>query len=210
MKPYFEAAGVTIFHGDSRAIVPFIDGVNAVVMDPPYGSGYAANPIVGKGKSESNHEDQGWDDAPHDFVIELSRYANYCAIWGGNYYPLTPSRGWLSWLKSDAPPSMASIELCWTNIDMNARQISWSIGATNAERVGHPTQKPYRVMAWTMDQCRIPEGSLVLDPYMGSGTTGIACIRTNRRFIGIDISEEFCETAARRVERELQQGVLAF
>ena len=72
----------------------------------------------------------------------------------------------------------------------------------------HPTQKPVVVMTWCMEQAKVPEGATVLDPYMGSGTTAIACIRTGRRFIGIEIDPVHFATAVKRVRAELAQGVL--
>jgi DNA modification methylase len=83
-----------------------------------------------------------------------------------------------------------------------------SISATNGERVGHPTQKPVRLMQWCMDQARIPEGATVLDPFMGSGTTAVACHRTGRKFIGIEKDARYFEIARKRLENELRQGLL--
>jgi site-specific DNA-methyltransferase (adenine-specific) len=109
---------------------------------------------------------------------------------------------------SGAVPTMANAELAWTNLDQNTRLISHSIASTNAERVGHPTQKPVAVMAWTMEQCKIPPGSTVLDPYMGSGTTGIACLRTGRNFIGIERDAAHYKTACDRIAHELDGALL--
>jgi len=194
---------VTIIHGDCRDVLPV--ACDAVVTDPPYGIGFAAKPTTGGRKRGQGRE--RWDDEPAD-VRGLLALAGCVVIWGGNYYGLPPTRGWLSWFKPDAPPSMASLELCWTSRDMNARQISHSIAATNGERVGHPTQKPVRVMTWCMEQARVPEGALVLDPFAGSGSTGVACIRTGRRFIGIEKSAEYFQIAKDRLIRELAQGLL--
>ena len=149
----------------------------------------------------------GWDDEPAD-VSGLLELAPLVAIWGGNYYPLPPSRGWLVWHKPDAVPSMSNAELAWTNQDRNTRQISWTIAATNAERLGHPTQKPVRVMAWTLEQLGVPKGATVLDPYMGSGTTGIACIRLGMNFIGIERDAAHYKTACDRIAHELDGQLL--
>ena len=69
----------------------------------------------------------------------------------------------------------------------------------------HPTQKPVIVMAWTLEQLKVPIGATVLDPFMGSGTTAIACIRTGRKFIGIEIDQGYFKIACDRIRRELQQ-----
>jgi len=194
---------VTIIRGDCRAVLPL--ACDAVVTDPPYGIGFAAQPT--KWQRRAGQKPEAWDDEPAD-VRGLLDLAECVAIWGGNYFGLPPTRGWLSWFKPDAPPSMASLELCWTSRDMNARQISHSIAATNGERVGHPTQKPVRVMQWCMDQVGIPEGATVLDPFMGSGSTAVACHRTGRKFIGIEIDAGHFDTARQRLENELRQGLL--
>lgn len=76
------------------------------------------------------------------------------------------------------------------------------------EPIIHPTQKPVELMAWCMEQAKVPEGALVLDSYMGSGTTGIACIRTGRRFVGIEKDPTHYATALKRITDELAQGDL--
>jgi len=194
---------VTIIRGDCRDVLPV--ECDAVVTDPPYGIGFAAQPT--KWQRRAGQKPEEWDDKPAD-VAGLMGLSECVVIWGGNYYGLPPTRGWLSWFKPDAPPSMASMELAWTSRDMNARQISHSIAATNAERVGHPTQKPVRVMAWCMEQARVPENALVLDPFAGSGSTGVACIRTGRRFCGIERDAGHFATMRKRLEKELRQGRL--
>lgn len=204
--PGWASDSVTLYCADCRDVLPQIGKVDAVITDPPYGIDYAANPIVGKGKTASNHAPKEWDGGPPtELVLGLTAIAPLCVIWGGNYYPFPCTRGWLLWRKPDAPPSMAHGELAWTSLDQNLRVIDWGIAATNAERVGHPTQKPVRVMSWSMEQVRVPDGGTVLDPFMGSGTTAIACIRTNRRFIGIERDPEYFAKAVERIERELAQ-----
>ena len=182
-----------------------VGSVDAVVTDPPYGIGFAAQPT--KWQRRAGHRPRKWDN--QKAVIDLS-IAPLFAIWGGNYYNLPISRGWLAWVKPDAPPSMGDMELCWTNQDMIARTIIHSIGATNAERVGHPTQKPLRVMKWCLDMLRIPLGATVLDPFMGSGTTGVACMQTGRNFIGCEIDAGYFKIAEKRIKDAQQQPLLPF
>jgi DNA modification methylase len=88
---------------------------------------------------------------------------------------------------------------------MNAQLLRCSIASTNPERVGHPTQKPIAVMAWSLG---FVDGETILDPFMGSGTTGVACIRTGRRFIGCEIEPKYAAIAVERMERELAQPCL--
>lgn len=200
-----EAIGnATLYLGDCYEVLGQLGSVDCVVTDPPYGIGFAGQPT--KWQRRAGHAPKAWDDKPAEAIAEIAALGARQAVWGGNYYPLPPSRGWLSWFKPDAPPSMASFELCWTNLDQNARQIVHSIGATNAERVGHPTQKPRAVMEWTLQQ--IGATGLVLDPFMGSGTTGVACANLGHPFIGIEIDERYFEIACGRIEAAQSQGRL--
>lgn len=195
----------TLILGDSEAME--LKKADALITDPPYGIGKdAATRRPSNYQRKAGMLPREWDHEAAE-VSWLLNLAPLVAIWGGNYYQLPPSRGWLVWHKPDAVPTMASAELAWTNQDRNTRQISWSIAATNAERVGHPTQKPVRVMAWTLEELGVPEGATVLDPYMGSGTTGIACMRTGRNFIGIERDAAYYKLACDRFAHELD-GVL--
>lgn len=190
----------TLYLGDCLEILPTLEKVDAVITDPPYGIGFAAQPT--NYQRAAGMRPRAWDDRTVD-VSPLLTIAPTIAIWGGNYYALPPSRGWLSWFKPDAPPSMGSVEFCWTNRNANTRQISHSIAATNGERVGHPTQKPLRVMTWTLEQ--LGGAGIVLDGFMGSGTTGVACMNLGRKFIGIEIEERYFDIACERIENAQRQ-----
>lgn len=173
-----------------------------LLTDPPYGIDFAGQPT--KWQRRAGQQPETWDGAPAPEGIATARSISLRQIiWGGNYYDLPPSRCWLSWFKPDAPPSMGNVEYAWTNLDQNSRQVSVTISATNAERVGHPTQKPESVMRWALAQ--VPASVMtILDPFMGSGTTLVAAKRMGRRAVGIERDERYCEMAARR----LSQGSL--
>ena len=201
--------GVTLYQGDSLEVLPLLEGVDAVITDPPYGEN-AFNGSSTRARFGMCRYDN-WDKRVSDETIKaVVSAAEIVAIWGGNYYAnlLEPSKGWLVWRKPDAVKTMADCELAWTNRRINCSEIIWSIAATNAERIGFAGQKPVRVMGWTMDTVGVAVGSTVLDPFMGSGTTAIACIRTGRNFIGIEKDPEHFETARKRIETELAQGDL--
>ena len=199
-----ECGRVTLYNADCRIVIPTVGAVDAVITDPPYGIGFAAQPTTGARKRGQLKED--WDNQTvDDVVLALPSFAPVCVIWGGNYYQLPCTRGWLMWRKPDAPPSMAHGELAWTNRDRNLRVIDWSISATNRERVGHPTQKPVRVMSWSMEQVGVPVGGVVFDPFAGSGSTAVACIRTGRIFVGVEKDSVHFETATKRLIAELRQ-----
>jgi len=182
--------------GDCREILPLLPPVDLVLTDPPYGI-YACGGKWGK------KADLQWDKVAADNEAQILAAGKVQIIWGGNYLVLPPSRGWLAWRKPDRVPSAADFELAWTSMDMNARLIEQSIAATNAERVGHPTQKPLRVMEWSLSFC--PEAQTVCDPFMGSGTTGVACARMGLQFVGIERERKYFDIACRRIEQAYAQ-----
>ena len=192
---------VRLLLGDCREILPTLGKVDACVTDPPYGIGFAAQPT--KWQRRAGQRAEAWDDITIEGLAEIIARGTKQVVWGGNYYSLPPSRGWLSWYKPDAPPSMGSVEFAWSNLDQNPRQISCSIGATNAERVGHPTQKPLAVMRFTLNE--IGPAETILDPFMGSGTTGVAAVKLGRKFIGIEIHEPYFDIACRRISDAMKQ-----
>lgn len=207
MTPYYEQSGVTIYHGECYDVVESFGlhwgerVFDLLLTDPPYGINFAGEPT--KWQRRAGQQPQTWDVAlPDGLLVSVRAITTHQIIWGGNYFDLpAPQRCWLSWFKPDAPPSMGNVEYAWTNLDQNSRQIAVSIGATNAERVGHPTQKPEAVMRWSLQQA--PESvKTVLDPFMGSGTTLVACKRLGRACVGIEREERYCEIAATRLQQE--------
>lgn len=203
MKPYYSDGLRTIYCGDCREILPQLEVPrdSLLLTDPQYGSGYACDPVCGKGKVRGpEHRSQQWDANTFDGIEDMLSVARFQVIWGGNHYSLPPSRGWLVWYKPDAPPSMASAELAWTNRDMNTRILCHSIAATNAERVGHPTQKPLRLMQWCLSF--FPECHCVVDTFLGTGTGLVAAKQNGLWGIGIELEERYAEIAAHRLEQE--------
>lgn len=210
MKPYYEQDGITIYHGDCRAVLGELyedmrmahRAFDLLLTDPPYGIGFAAQPT--KWQRRAGQAPEQWDaeTAPEGLAFAMT-LCKHQIIFGGNYYDLPIARCWLSWFKPDAPPSMGNVEYAWTNLDQNSRMVSASISATNAERVGHPTQKPEAVIRFALLQAP-QDVKTVLDPFVGSGTTLVACKRLGRAATGIEIEERYCEIAAKR----LSQGAL--
>lgn len=202
IDPYYDHAGITIYHGDCRDILPELEPVDLVLTDPPYGIGFAAQPT--KWQRRKGEKPASWDNSRNKEALLMALGAGIeSIIWGGNYYAdiLKPGRGWLAWIKPDSPPSMGSVELAWTSLNKTASHIIHSIGATNIERVGHPTQKPLRVIKWSIEKAG-GEGT-ILDPFMGSGTTLVAAKELGRRAIGIEIEEKYCEIAVKRLAQEV-------
>jgi len=191
LNPYASGKDWTLYHGDCREILPRIGSVDAVVTDPPYGIKFAGRPTKWS-RDNKDRQAEDWDDTAPEMAAFLDLGVP-AMIWGGNHFALPPSRGWLVWVKPKLLPTFGDAELCWTNIQMPVRHRYE--GLTKDRE--HPTQKPIGLMMWCVSFA--PEGCTVLDPYTGSGTTGVACIRTGRKFIGIELDEGYCEIAAKRM-----------
>ena len=123
-------------------------------------------------------------------------------VWGGNYFDLPPTRAPLVWDKNNAGRDFADFELAWTNIDMVARRIVFRPMNMDGGKE-HPTQKPIRVMEWCLGF--LPNAATILDPFMGSGTTGVACVNLGRKFIGIELDEKYFDIACRRIEQAVKK-----
>lgn len=201
----------TLYLGDCMEILPTLGKVDAVITDPPYG--ISANKMtLGNGKRRSERGDSDWDAAPPSaqFITSLVEKAGVSIFWGGNYFGLPASRCWLVWDKCTGANSFADCELAWTNIDsvVKKRTIPW-LGSNAKDESGervHPTQKPLDLMRWCIEQAGNPK--LIFDPYMGSGTTGVAAAQMGRRFIGIEREPKYFDIACRRIEQAANQGQL--
>jgi DNA modification methylase len=213
MKPYYEQDGITIYHGDCREIVPTLAFAGLVLSDPPYGiahpTDYAARGRASLARCRDYSPVHG-DSAPFDPRWLLS-VGNARILWGANHYAdLLPSRsGWLVWDK-ERPDDLdqATCELAWTDCVKGVRRFRYlwhGMIRAGDDFLEHPTQKPLALMRWCLSLRWTAGFTGVLDPYMGSGTALAAAKDCQRRAIGIEIEERYCEIAARR----LDQTVLA-
>ena len=184
----------TLYLGDCMEVLPTLPKVDAVITDPPYGIGIAANPV------RQMHEKLNWDASPPDgatldLVIAQGEVA---IVWGGNYFALPPSQCFLVWDKVQPQNfSLAMCEQAWTNKKGPAKLYRQSVLSYRKE---HPTQKPTELMKWCIEQAAVPAGGTVLDAFMGSGTTGVAAVQMGRRFIGIEREPKYFDVACRRIE----------
>lgn len=207
------AEGVELYCGDCREIMPTLGRFDAVVTDPPYGIGEAA----GKNKSRRNiaiakdYGVSGWDDKTADEAVDMAiSKSSKSIIFGGNYYKLTPTPCWLVWDKLNSG-DFADCELAWTNLDKAVRRIQfrWNgmIRQNNEPRGDHPTQKPIEVMRWCIGH--LPKDTItIIDPFMGSGTTGVAAVSLGRKFTGIEIEPKYFDIACRRIADQLSRPQL--
>jgi DNA modification methylase len=196
--------------GDNLAIMPLLRRVDAVVTDPPYGLDMAARGTVGSGKlaPPTDYGKSDWDALPasHEQIALIRACSLHQIIFGGNYFDLPPSSCWLVWDKQNTG-DFADCELAWTNLDKAVRRIYWRwngmIRRGNEERF-HPTQKPLGVMRWCIEHLP-PDTRTILDPFAGSGTTGVAAIQMGKRFIGIEREPAYFDVMRRRIEEAHRQ-----
>lgn len=204
----------TLYLGDCRDYLQNLK-VDAVVTDPPYGIGEAA----GKNKSRGNlaeakdYGDDDWDDniIEAELMNKIVSLAKYSIIFGGNYYTFPPSSCWLVWDKENGNNDFADCELAWTNLPKAVRRIKymWNgyLMANKEKRGDHPTQKPIGVMKWAINHIPAPNNS-IFDPFMGSGTTGVAAVLMGKSFIGCEINQKYFDISCQRIEDAQRQGAL--
>jgi len=206
----------TLWQGDCIAYMKTMadKSVDAVITDPPYGINYSPSQNTAKawgnktfvGKTVVPDDDKPFDPEP------LLGFPTVIVFGANNFADKLPSsRGWVIWDKREhiASNDFADCELIWTNVDGVARIFRhyWS-GALRASEHGearvHPTQKPIALMTWLIANYTKP-GDTILDPYMGSGTTGVACIKTGRKFIGCEIDSGYFKVAEKRIAEAAMQ-----
>ncbi len=207
----------TLYQGDCLQVMPTLGGFDAVVTDPPYGISFSRG-VGGRGFGGSKRvtspldgskvigDDKPFDPEP---VLSLERDT---ILWGANHYAskLPDAAKWLVWDKrrGTATNDFADCELAWTNIKGPARCLPhmWNGGLRDSERGiarVHQTQKAIAVMEWCLGF--LPDATHILDCYMGSGTTGVACVKLGRKFTGIELDPDYFDIACARIEEACRQ-----
>ena len=199
--------------GDCLEVMPLLGKVDAVVADPPYGIAFSRGSGgggFGKKKRYDSTPDSlpviAGDDEPFD-PRPILALGLPTILWGANHYAdkLPPSDRWLVWDKRRGTTTndFADCELAWSSIKGPARVFwhMWNGGLRDSERGiarVHKTQKPIALMEWCLGF--LPSAATILDPFMGSGTTLVACQRLGRRGTGIELDPDYFEIACRRVQ----------
>ena len=193
----------TIYHGDCLELMKDIPdkSIDLVLTDPPYGISINNNMGRRKGDKPSDYKKCDWDKSRPDKIYfdEIQRISKNQIIFGGNYFAdmLPPSSCWLVWDKGFSEDlSFAQIELVWSSFTSSSKKCKMS--SSQKDRV-HPTQKPIKLIEWCLNKYS-DEGMTIFDPFLGSGTTAIACINTGRNFIGIEKDEDYFNLAQKRVK----------
>lgn len=200
-----------LWHGDCREILPTLPQFDLILTDPPYGIGASAGTgKYGRLKVEAGR-DLAWDNEtpPQWLMLLMLEQADYLIVFGGNYFTLPPSRNFLIWDKGAGFKGrhFAECEFAWCSWDGNAKVLTRDPLANRdyAHKV-HPTQKPVRVLEWAM--LHAPKSDTVCDPFMGAGSTGVACHNLGKRFVGIEREREYFDIACERIARAQAQGKL--
>lgn len=226
MPPYYSHGGVTIYHGDCREIAPALAGVDALISDPPYGMdwntdstrfsvrGAGGRRLNGEGRSDhlTIHGDaEPFDPAPWLVYPRV-------VLWGANHYaqrlPVGTTLVWIKKADHLFDTFLSDAEIAWMKgghgvychrkqFPPPARMAELPGAEAGRRMTAHPTQKPVSLMAWCLRMAKVPEGGLVLDPYMGSGTTLYAAKQSGFRAVGIELEERYCEMAARRCDQDV-------
>lgn len=202
---------VQLFCGDCLEILPTLEGVDAVITDPPYGMGwntdfrrFSGGPTAHRRSYHNKRNYEGGvigDDEPFD----PSPFLDYprVVLWGYNHFaarlPVGTTLVWIKRFDQAFGSFLSDAELAWMKGGHGVYcKRDTSLNAETNNRL-HPTQKPVSLMQWVLDMAKVPKGATVLDPFMGSGTTGVACVKTGRNFIGIEIDKGYFEIAQRRI-----------
>ena len=211
-----------LLKGDCLEIMPQLEPVDLVLTDPPYGIGEARNHNESRGLlAESKaYPIESWDDnpPPPEYFEMIQKYSTNQIIFGGNYFVewLKNSPCWIVWDKDNGKTDFADCELAWTSFVSATRLIKWrwqgmlqEFGGINKEVRYHRNQKPVGLFMQLLNRYS-KETDLICDTHLGSGTTAIACERLMRKWIGIEISLDYCKIAKERIQRELSQPRLPF
>lgn len=206
---------VTLYLGDCMEVLPTLGPVDACITDPPYGIAYDPSKSTQQGIQRFGMV------IGDDEIFDPSHLMGYpdVILWGVNHYchAIPPRIGqWYFWDKvtqNALKVRIAEGEYAWHKKGTKPRAFRhlWSgayRGSEGGEKSQHPTQKPVILMQWCMDAAKLADGATVLDPYMGSGTTGVAAVRSGRRFVGIEKDPTHYATALERITNELAQGDL--
>ena len=198
----------TLYLGDCRDVLPTLDNIDAVITDPPYGIGF-----------QSNHRLEKWDDITNDNNQDCLRMASsikashskYIFCRWDNLVDVPKPKSLITWVKNnwsmgdlDGEHARQTETILFYRGDKHFFPKGRPQDVIRAPRTGnefHPSEKPVGLMAaiveWT--------NGTVVDPFMGSGSTGVACVNLGRKFIGIEIEKKFFDIACLRIEEASKQ-----
>ena len=199
---------IQLYLGDCLEILPTLESgsVDAVITDPPYGRSNGIGDWRSTTRKSTKFTEQfGWDEDLPSEMLEWIAAQEAWIVWGGNYFCdiLGPCKAPLMWHKKQKWNG-SDFELAWTRGIRGASDTFWlsRVVAYTQEEKLHPTQKPTPLMLWCLEKL---DAQTILDPFMGSGTTGVACVKTGRNFIGIEIDPDYYAIAEKRIAEAQMQ-----
>ena len=200
------ADGVRLICGDCREILPTLGRFDAVVTDPPYGLGDWNNRGSNKARPFDSEFTQDWDKAISASDVKmLMASAKHKIFWGANYFldSLPRTKQMFVWNKNIRNMHFNDCEIAWCSQFKEASRV-FDYSPSRQEPKEHQTQKPLALMKWCIE--KLPKDSMqILDPFMGSGTTGVAAVKLGRKFTGIEIEPKYFDIAVRRISEALKQ-----
>lgn len=221
--PDYERDGVRLYLGRCEDVLPGIDAgdVDAVICDPPYGMDWDTDTTRFSGGEQGVSRGKEWGERITSDAepFNPSPWLAFprVVLFGCNHFAARlPVGTTIVWIKKSDDlfgTFLSDAELAWMKggYGVYCHREQFPPPSRMAENFGetaHPTQKPVALMRWCIAKAKVPPGGLILDPYMGSGTTGVAAVREGRRFIGIECERRYFDIAVRRIDAELAQGKL--
>tara|TARA_R110000868_G_scaffold309716_3_gene570972 strand:- start:684 stop:1340 length:657 start_codon:yes stop_codon:yes gene_type:complete len=195
----------TLYLGDCMEVLPTLGKVDAVITDPPFGVGNFVQ-ISGNVRGEAVTWNESGPSA--DFFQILKEKSTHRVIWGANYFNCFEGAGGLVWVKNQPMPNMSKAEMAsisWGN-KVELISLTWT-NYVNTKESSHPCERPVGLYKWCIEQ--VPkQPQTILDPFMGSGSTGVAAIQLGRSFIGIEREPKYFDIACQRIEQAVAQGQL--
>lgn len=202
---------IKLIHGDCMLLMRETPdkAYDLAIVDPPYGIGFGTfnrtnMDSLGNRYKADKYKNGAWDKEipPPQYFGELMRVSKNQIIWGGNYFPLPPTQGFIFWYKQNPVKNFADGELAWTSFQTPAKCYPYRYyggleGNTSCGEKIHPTQKPAQLYRWVLNNYAKP-GDKILDTHLGSGSIAIACHDLGFDLTATEIDKDYYDAAVKR------------
>jgi site-specific DNA-methyltransferase (adenine-specific) len=201
----------TLYLSDCREVLPLLPVHDLILTDPPFGMGnFVQTDGNVRGRGDFRGKRVAWNDAPPDEAVFalIREKSKHRVIWGANFFNcFEEDGGAIVWLKRQPMPnfSKADIAACTHYKKTETVEIPWTnFTVTRDAETDHPCERPVRLYEWCLDY--MPKGKTVCDPFMGSGSVGVAALRMGRMFTGIERDRRYFDACCERISRAQAQG----